>query len=495
MNVIDEIKNWAINELLPWEADLVRRLIEGSGFSEQEIKECADLLGKHLRATIESEIQAVPPDKEKSEAKHKAPKPPVTLCSVSNPKNINALDPMSGLKLSHKGLTLFYGENGSGKSGYTRILKDACMAKHRDAKILNNVYEEANENPEQTAEIEYINHGERQVWRWNPGSKNEALSEINVYDVECGKVILDRDNKILYRPPGIEIFDGSPDILERIKSELLNRINPISKPEITDIENNPELKDWHSKLGIHTDIDELRKKLEWKKEEELETIAKLVSDYESGALIKEQKLLETITKEKLSRLISRLKSSALIFSEDKENELNALIQKKSELHKSHLLASKEHQFEAPLSGVFSPAWKELYLAAQEFSEKQAYVNTEFPNNELDARCVLCMSELDENAKLRMTKFSSFMKDKTKELYDNACKEYDNAVKAINDEKIVEEDIYAPLCQDIKALIKNDLGLRDAFHLIERRSNFFKQNEPPRVSRRLFGLSQAATLEA
>lgn len=65
----------------------------------------------------------------------------VTLKSIRNVENINALAPEQTLSFCKEGMTIVYGENGSGKSGYVRILKAACRARRERAfDILPNVY-------------------------------------------------------------------------------------------------------------------------------------------------------------------------------------------------------------------------------------------------------------------------------------------------------------------------------------------------------------------
>lgn len=91
---------------------------------------------------------------------------PIKLCSVHAVENVNAIYSGSTLPFSHSGITLIYGENGSGKSGYTRILKNACFAKHVEPEILSNVYK--NQKGPQGAKISFLKNGERLVWDWSP---------------------------------------------------------------------------------------------------------------------------------------------------------------------------------------------------------------------------------------------------------------------------------------------------------------------------------------
>lgn len=52
--------------------------------------------------------------------------------------NVNAIAPEHSLGFSPQGLTVIYGGNGSGKSGYSRVLKRACRARDQTETIYPN---------------------------------------------------------------------------------------------------------------------------------------------------------------------------------------------------------------------------------------------------------------------------------------------------------------------------------------------------------------------
>jgi ABC-type enterochelin transport system ATPase subunit len=53
----------------------------------------------------------------------------VSLSKLYNLKHVNALQPGETLTFQKSGLTVIYGDNGAGKSGYARVLKQACRAR------------------------------------------------------------------------------------------------------------------------------------------------------------------------------------------------------------------------------------------------------------------------------------------------------------------------------------------------------------------------------
>src|SRR5690606_18996863 len=62
---------------------------------------------------------------------------PVSLVSIFHHRGVNALAENQTLNFA-PGLTVVYGDNGAGKTGYIRILKGACRARGQE-QILGNV--------------------------------------------------------------------------------------------------------------------------------------------------------------------------------------------------------------------------------------------------------------------------------------------------------------------------------------------------------------------
>ena len=66
---------------------------------------------------------------------------PVSLVNLRHETGVNALAPGQELDFGGPtGLTVIYGDNGSGKSGYSKILKRACRSRHPQPPILHDVF-------------------------------------------------------------------------------------------------------------------------------------------------------------------------------------------------------------------------------------------------------------------------------------------------------------------------------------------------------------------
>lgn len=113
---------------------------------------------------------------------------PLHLCSISNVKGINALAPRSPLDFGQSNLAIVYGSNGSGKSGYVRILKHVCGSRNPGA-LHPNVF--AEDRPEQSASITYKSDNQEHHLCWNVrDGVHGDLRSVDIFDSECGRMYL-----------------------------------------------------------------------------------------------------------------------------------------------------------------------------------------------------------------------------------------------------------------------------------------------------------------
>ena len=102
---------YAINDLAKF-GDLNEEQID------QLTKNCLkEVDGKLPNIALDEKIFAIKPN-ELNETHHE-----IQLCSISNIQGVNQLTPRSPLEFDGSDITIIYGENGSGKSSYIRLLK------------------------------------------------------------------------------------------------------------------------------------------------------------------------------------------------------------------------------------------------------------------------------------------------------------------------------------------------------------------------------------
>lgn len=136
MSILQEILVWA-KDLAPWQSDAVGRLFTKDLLTADDLDDLYALLKVEHGIPDPKGRTAIPLADDKIPAGIQ-PNEHVELMAMKNLANVNAIAQKQRLEFGAKGLTVIYGDNGSGKSGYTRVLKKACRARDQSEQILPN---------------------------------------------------------------------------------------------------------------------------------------------------------------------------------------------------------------------------------------------------------------------------------------------------------------------------------------------------------------------
>ena len=183
-----------------------------------------------------------------SPAQHLAQPESFHLTRISNVRGVNAL--VEGEQIDFgPGLTLLYGENGMGKTGYARILKR--MAGSRSAEdILANVNLEGEPLPP-SADIDYRLGGSAFSHQWNGAQAQAPFNLMSIFDNPSAHLHVDDDLRYTYRPASLAFFD-------RVNLEVQNIGELIEKErQSLNFDNSALLKRFDSGSSIYPYIESL----------------------------------------------------------------------------------------------------------------------------------------------------------------------------------------------------------------------------------------------
>jgi hypothetical protein len=201
MNLSAQILTWAAGRP-EWQRDLLRRLAEGRRLSDIDQAEVLELLKRETGMLPDGELSAAPlaaehlPEGGVAEER-------LVLRSISEVANVNRLKPGARLDLNARHLTLVYGGNGTGKSGFVRIWKRACRTR-KAQDVLANVFADTRPTAPPGATITYaLVHAdgtEQEVSAtWEEGHALDGpLSRARVFDSRIAH--LDERRKLRERP-------------------------------------------------------------------------------------------------------------------------------------------------------------------------------------------------------------------------------------------------------------------------------------------------------
>lgn len=425
MPILQDILNWS-QGLPAWQSDAIARLFAKQTLSTEDLED--------LFALVKTE-HGIPDSKSRTVKKLTAQQIPaatqsnihVEVLAMKNLRHVNAIAENQRLAVGAKGLTVIYGDNGSGKSGYSRVLKRACRARDQRELIHSNAKLPAGKSEQAEAVFELSVNGVPQEVNWvNDKPAPEELSSLAIFDARCARAYLDTQDDFAYVPYGL-------DILEEL-ARVCKQLEDLIKTELS--QNNVDLIIFDGMGGPTTQVGTLISSLSAKtkptKVEELAT----VNDIEA---VRRDNLYKNLTadnpKEKAAQLriratrIGKIAKSSTeklaLVDGATETKLRGLVNADHKAKAAVELASQVFKEDATLlPGTGSDAWKELFEAARRFCT-EAHPSKEFPNLGIGAQCPLCQQPLKEGAD-RLLRFEKFVQDEA-EKNAQACK------KAFEDE--------------------------------------------------------------
>lgn len=327
------------------------------------------------------------------------------LKSISNVKGINNLKPRKPLNLLSDNLTIVYGRNGSGKSGYTRILKNACGARKNEL-LLSNIFVGVES---QECEFEVSVDGIDSAIKWKPtDGKLESLSSIDIFDSSCGVSYVIDEKEVSYEPKLSRFLNHLADVSLKVQSKLSNKSLAFKKefPTVpTGIIGTTTISIYRAVSSI-ADFAPLQRK-RWTPQKEY-----TLADYTS-------RLSSSQNTEVISSLKNQISNRKLIIDqiELERNQLTNEVFKKIAQKKKSITA-KELQVEKTqrilkgqrIAKVGTDLWQKMWEAARTYAETEIFQKENFPLGD-GKICVLCQQDIKLKAQKRMVGLEKFVKNK------------------------------------------------------------------------------------
>lgn len=432
MSVLRDILEWSAERPI-WQRDAIRRIATQENLSQEDLAELTHLClaGQGIVEPDTDAIQPIP----FSEAHIPQSEGDINRVNIIGLREIigvNNLAPDQQLNFQVDGMTIIFGYNGSGKSGYARILRSLCHARHRGEQILPNVFSDGCYIAP-SATVEFQMGGENLTVSWQQGQEPLAeLGRVSFFDADCAAVQVDDENEVAFTPFGLDILPKLVNVCRNVGESIREIIyqldsqqpNSLINPQVAE---GTKIRQMLSELDHNSNIDDIRRMAEVGEEKE-----KRISDLQELLSVNPAERAQEIRSKikRLEKLQQNLQITAIKFSIDNiENirfKLEDVITKKAAAS-----AAAEEAFSGqPLAGVGEEVWRELWEAARRYSQQYAYPELEYPFTEDDARCVLCQQPLTEEARARFVSFENFIKADTQQAAEKAESELSSALSEI-----------------------------------------------------------------
>ena len=410
MTVLEEILEWS-QDRPTWQRDALRRLVLNGELSNDDISTLTDICKSAQGLAEQRDIAPLT----KGHLREKtAGGAPVSLDSIFHHRGVNALAEDQTLNFAPN-LTVVYGDNAAGKTGYIRILKSACRARGQE-QILGNVVSGASPLLP-IVSIKYRVGTEPEPREWAGSGEDEFISRVSVFDTQCAAVYLTEKTDVAFRPFGLDLFDKLVKACRAVRAKLESEQRTLASSALAAVQ--MQIPEGTAVAKLLANISSLTKP------ESVQMLARLSPEEEARLALLEKSLLDLQANdpEKLIRQLTlragRLQALARHLKEVEAalsaQTVAAVFDARTEGRRKSEEARRLREATFPagmLAGTGSEPWTALWEAARRFSQEQAYPSQAYPVVENGAHCVLCQQDLDHAVGHRLRQFEAFVASTT-----------------------------------------------------------------------------------
>lgn len=458
MAILQEILAWT-QGLPAWQSDAVSRLMVKQALTPQDHEDLYALLKLAHGILDPKNRQPQPLTADQIPAQIEATTH-IELRAIRNLHNVNAIAENQQLAVGPVGMTVIYGDNGSGKSGYSRVLKRACRARDQSEPIHPNANLPGAKAGNAQASFDISIDGALKEVVWQQGKEAPPeLSSFAIFDAHCARAYLDNEDDFSYVPYGLDVFEALAKVCQQLKIsvEAEQKQSAVDLTAFAHLQGETAVGKLIAALSAKTST------------AQVETLAALKPEELEQRETLEKSLKENNPKEKAGLLRLRARRVAAIAKNSVEKglvvgpetiaKLKALADGFRTAQAAAALAAKSFkEGENLLPGTGGEAWRELFDAARKFA-LEAHPDKQFPDLGADAACPLCQQPLAAGAE-RLLRFEAFIQaeaEKTAQARRQALaaeyRPFAASVMALNLDEATQaeiEEIDPPLVADTKA---------------------------------------------
>ena len=352
---------------------------------------------------------------------------PLWLRRIGDLRAINALPADAELTFSPT-LTVVYGSNGVGKSGFTRVLSNVCFSRVHYP-ILPNVYDD--ESKDSLAATIVISDGAQKetAFVYDGLTEHVELKRISVFDTHAARAHLVERSPMGFKPAGFDVFPEMARVYHGVTNRLTKEIDSRNRRNtFTDSFIAPEsaVSQFVSELSADSDMVKLRRFATFSETEKarLSEVQQQIIDLQSKSVAETISQLE-LSKRDLIALQIRLVESSAILSEERRagyrTQLDNLADKVRLVATQGAKSFKQDFFK----GIGTQAWENFLTAAYTLAKVE---HEHYPRE--DDHCLLCHRPLDSASIAIIKRFWEFVASEARQEAEEASTQLNQSVQAL-----------------------------------------------------------------
>jgi energy-coupling factor transporter ATP-binding protein EcfA2 len=409
LSILQEIVEWSETRPL-WQRDALRRIVTQGELSKEDYDQLITIC-KQQRGIETPSVSIITPIPLSGNdiPRQNDSATTVKLKSLHNLIGVNALVSDSKLSFGSSGITIIYGDNATGKSGYVRLLKQLCRTRGARDQILPNIFD-INAIRFAEAEIDYqLNDTESNLhWMTNSASP-EYFREVSIFDEFSAGVYVDENCEVAYLPFGLDLLPRLADVCNEISNALRTQATQLSSLQFipTGIPLGTQAANIINRIDQRNIKDEVIQFTNFSKEDQQRlneinlTLSRLKAESPTSRAI------EIKTRANRFQILRETFEKYLnLLSNEQIDELREAITLQKSRESAFTVLQNQSFSDELLPGIGTETWRNLWNGAKQYSE--LHLHKDFPPSNIGELCVLCHQPLRHEEIERFQRFNNFL---------------------------------------------------------------------------------------
>lgn len=377
--------------------------------------------------------------------------------SLSDISGVNALVADQEIEFN-KRLTILFGENGSGKTGYTRILKRIGAVRTAEP-ILPNVHKPTAANQKPHAVINYTLEGKREPLDWNGEEGLSPFTHLSIFDTPAVRLHLDEDLSYIYTPGDLALFPRVTDGISAVRAKLeaaITKRRPASNPYLTQFTKGTPVYAIIESLSAATDLVKVKELADIGEadEKQLETLTTQLTALQ-GQAVAAQLAVARARRELNADLVEAAKA----IQDFDDKAYNEAVAKAKKADGEYAKLRKELRSAAGLEENGEAEWQAFVLSGEDY--RKHVESREYPQRG-DA-CLYCRQPLEQNAVALLRRYEKFANDASRQ---RAVDSRDLAATLARNVTALNQAALSDSLTQAQANDKEDAALGDAIRMVD-----------------------------
>lgn len=355
----------------------------------------------------------------------------LVIQSIYDVKNVNALADGTCLDFGEQGLTVVYGLNGAGKSGFMRIIKHVSNNPYAEA-IQPNIYGSLSDEKSACC-IDITINGIKKtiVSDLEANEKSEYLQQCDVFDTGISRAYVSTSNNVSYEPFIFSVLRKLAKIADQIHAvinEKTNAIQPI-EIDIPDEYVDKSYANWLKDIGSQTIIPS--ECLDWtpQKEERMKSLQRLLDTKQ----VEESLRTCRYQNSQIRKVLTELQDLRTQIVENAPNKLR-------DQYNSYCTAKRQYEIvrkiftedadEQDKISISISDWKTLWQVGRSYYEKCIYKRNSNHFATEGSICPLCLQPLEGKYLKRFTTIDDYVNGSASETLKRTKQEYIETLKKV-----------------------------------------------------------------